>query len=65
MQGAGAISETILVCKPFFRTLLVRHLARLIEGKAGRRKRQCTNRLRHPRLRDVPLAEAVALRSQV
>jgi hypothetical protein len=22
MQGAGAISETILVCKPFFRTLL-------------------------------------------
>ena len=23
MQGAGAISETILVCKPFFRTLLM------------------------------------------
>jgi len=22
MQGAGAISEAILVCKPFFRTLL-------------------------------------------
>jgi len=22
MQGASALSETILVCKPFFRTLL-------------------------------------------
>jgi hypothetical protein len=29
MQGAGAVSETILVCKPFFRTLLAAAFALL------------------------------------
>ncbi len=37
MQGAGAISETILVWKPFFRTLLDRSAE--VSGKAQPRAR--------------------------